>query len=59
VVVDRLEVDAYQLPLAEPRAHDAAGNERIGRCDRLRRGEVVAAQDVCGPSLFGFDEIPA
>jgi hypothetical protein len=60
VVVDRLEVDAYQLPLGESRAHFAAGDERIGSDDRLRRGEVVAVQDVRGPdSLFGFDELPA
>ncbi len=38
----------------------AARDERVGRDDRLRRGEVVAPQDVGRPdSLFGVDELPA
>ena len=58
VVVDRTEVDAYKLPLGELRAHDAAGDKRIGRDDRLRRGEVVATEDVGRPDAWsGFDEV--
>jgi hypothetical protein len=58
VVVDRTEVDAYELPLGELGTHHAAGDERIGRDDRLRRGEVVATQDVSRPDAWsGFDEV--
>ena len=60
VVVDGPEVDAYELPLRELSAHLATRDERIGRDDRLRRGEVVAAQDVGRPdALFGVDELSA
>ena len=59
MVVDGLEIDAYELPLGEPGAHFAAGDERVGRDDLLRCGEVVAAQDVGRPnSLVGVDELP-
>src|SRR5215218_3228844 len=60
IVVDRLEVDAYELPFGELGAHDPAGDERVGRDDRRRRGEVSAAQDVGRPDAsFGVDEVPA
>jgi hypothetical protein len=60
VLVDRPQVDAYELPLGEPGAHLAAGDERVGRDDRLRRGEVVAAQHIGRQdALFGVDEVPA
>ena len=60
MLVDRPEVDAYELPLGEPGAHHAAGDERVGRDDRLRRGKVVAAQHIRPPNaLVGVDEVSA
>ena len=60
MLVDRPQVDAYELPLGEPGAHHAAAHERVGRDDRLRRGEVVAAPHVGPPdALLGVDKVPA
>ena len=35
VLVDRPQVDAHELPLGESGAHHVAGDERVGRDDRL------------------------
>ncbi len=60
ILVDRPQVDSYELPLGEPGAHHVAGDERVGRDDGLRRGEVVAVQYIGRQDTsLGVDEVPA